>query len=74
MRGFLLEKEMHPLDILYDRCRDLSARVCSGNLKFIDAVDMAYSAADFAGLVDVYGDDLIQSLLADAFSGARTAA
>jgi hypothetical protein len=30
---------------------------------------MAYSAADYAGLVDRYGDDVVQIILADAFGG-----
>lgn len=61
-----------PLTILADRCATLAARVRRRELPFIDAIDMAYSAADFAGLVDCYGDDRIQALLADAFMGCRT--
>jgi len=41
--------------------------VLSGQLSFIDAVDIAYSAADWSGLVDRYGDDVVQLVLADAF-------
>ena len=36
-------------------------------MPFIDGVDMAYSAAELAGLVCRYGDDLVQSVLALAF-------
>jgi hypothetical protein len=36
-------------------------------LPFIDAVDFAYSAADFAGLVQQHGDDEIQKIIAAAF-------
>jgi hypothetical protein len=36
-------------------------------IEFLDAVDMAYSAAEFSGLVSRYGDDLVQATLALAF-------
>jgi hypothetical protein len=51
---------VHPLDLLHDCCLTLADRVEVGDLPFIDAVDLAYSAADFAGLVDRFGDDLVQ--------------
>ncbi len=60
-----------PLAILSDRCATLADRVRQREISFIDAVDMAYSAADFAGLVESYGDDKIQAVLADAFRGCR---
>jgi len=59
-----------PLDLLFERAADLADRTISGNLRFIEAVDMAYSAADWSGLVDRYGDDVVQLVLADAF-GSR---
>jgi hypothetical protein len=61
----------NPLTLLLDRCRTLAGRVKNGDLPFVEAVDFAYSAADFAGLVDRYGDDQVQSVLADAFMGCR---
>jgi hypothetical protein len=33
---------------------------------------MAYSAADFAGLIEAHGDDQIQAVLAAAFMGSRS--
>jgi hypothetical protein len=60
-----------PLAILFERCTTLAERVRERRLSFIDAVDMAYSAADFAGLIESYGDDRIQAVLADAFMGCR---
>jgi len=60
-----------PLALLLERCRTLAARVADGELAFIDAIDMAYSAADWSGLVDRYGDDVVQLVLADAFIGCR---
>jgi hypothetical protein len=61
---------INPLDLLHERCRTLVSRVQAGELPFIEAVDFAYSAACFAGLVDCYGDDAIQQVLARAFVGA----
>jgi hypothetical protein len=55
------------LDLLLERSRTLAARVRSGEIEFIDAVDMAYSAAEFSGLVGRHGDDLVQATLALAF-------
>jgi len=56
------------LELFAIRCSELADRVVGGNLSFIDAVDMAYSAADFAGLVEVAGDDAIQKIMFAAFS------
>lgn len=62
---------VHPLDLLYERSCTMAERVLAGQVDFIDGVDACYSAADWAGLVDHYGDDLIQSILAEAFMCAR---
>jgi hypothetical protein len=61
----------HPLELLADGCKSLAGRVKNGDMGFVEAVDFAYSAADLAGLIDNYGDDLIQDVLAIAFMGAR---
>ncbi len=65
-------KAAHPLDFLFDRATALAGRARDGDLPFIDAVDMAYSAAEWSGLVDRFGDDVVQLVLADAFLGARS--
>jgi len=62
---------IHPLDLLFDRAATLAQRARAGGLPFIEAVDMAYSAAEFAGLVDSYGDDEVQKVLAEAFADGR---
>jgi|RhiMetdeSRZDD1v2_1073273.scaffolds.fasta_scaffold92059_5 hypothetical protein len=62
---------IHSLDLLHERCLILADRVEVGELPFIDAVDLAYSAAEFAGLVHIFGDDLIQDVMADAFVRCR---
>lgn len=59
--------------IFSERCRTMAARVRDKQIPFIEAVDFVYSAADFAGLIDGYGDDRIQTIIADAFMGARNA-
>jgi hypothetical protein len=59
-----------PLELLFERANALAERIKDGSLPFIEAVDMAYSAADWSGLVDRYGDDVVQMVLADAF-GSR---
>jgi hypothetical protein len=66
-----IARVVHPLDLLHERCLTLVDRVQAGELPFIEAVDFAYSAACFAGLVETYGDDAIQQVLARAFCGAR---
>ena len=60
-----------PLVLLLDRCKILAARVRDGDMSFVDAVDMGYSAADFAGLVTRYGDDRVQAVLVEAFMGVH---
>jgi hypothetical protein len=57
------------LDILFVRSCVLAQRVADGELAFLDAVDLAYSAADWAGLVQRVGDDAVQQILAEAFIG-----
>ena len=64
-----------PLDLLFERASTLADRVESGELPFLDAVDMAWSAAEFCGMVDRVGPDLVQHVLAAAkFMGARRCA
>jgi hypothetical protein len=49
------------------RCQTLAERVGCKQLSFVDAVDMAYDAAMWSGLVDALGDDLVQEAMARAF-------
>jgi hypothetical protein len=44
------------LALLLERSRTLAARVRVGEIEFLDAVDIAYSAAEFSNLVGRYGD------------------
>ena len=58
-----------PLGLLFERASILADRAKDGSLTFLDAVDMAYSAAEWSGLIDRFGDDVVQVVLADAFGG-----
>jgi hypothetical protein len=60
-----------PLDLLFERCCTLADRVDASELAFLDAVDMAWTAAEFAGTVDRVGPDQIQHVLACAFMHSR---
>lgn len=70
------------LEMLARRAGELADRVAAGDLAFIDAVDMAYSAAVWAGLPEaidkaelvtnnITGEDVVQATLAAAFANAR---
>ena len=60
------------VELLAIRAAELADRVSAGQLGFIDAVDMAYDAAVFAGLVETIGDYAIQKVLAAAFGRVGT--
>ena len=57
-----------------DRCKLLADKVRAGQLPFIDAVDMAYSAATWSGIIDRYGDNAIQQVMASVFMGLNRVA
>lgn len=74
------------LELLALRSFDLADRVATGEMDFIDAVDLAYSAAiwanlpsaiDKSGLIDrnivgsPCGDDVVQATIAAAFDTVR---
>ena len=61
---------MRQLELLALRCCDLAERVEAGTIGFIDAVDMAYSAAVWSGLVESVGDDAVQKIMFAAFATA----
>jgi hypothetical protein len=49
-------------------CRMTAA---TGQLHFLDAVDIAYEAALWSGLVKTVGDDIVQGVLSAAFANPR---
>jgi hypothetical protein len=59
------------LEILAVRSLELADRVAAGQIGFLDAVDLAYEAAVWAGLRESVGDDVIQATMAAAFANAQ---
>lgn len=62
------------LEILALRSLELADRVAAGEVKFLDAIDVAYEAALWSGLTETVGDDIVQATLAAAFANARAPA
>jgi hypothetical protein len=56
------------LELLAIRASELADRVSAGQIGFLDAIDMAHSAAEWSGLTERVGDDQIQKLLAASFA------
>jgi hypothetical protein len=71
MTRALLEYRTRQLEILALRSLELADGVAAGEIAFLDAVDIAYEAAAWAGLIDAVGDDVVQATLAAAFANAR---
>jgi hypothetical protein len=61
------------LEILALRSLELADRVAGGEIKFLEAVDVAYEAALWSGLIEIAGDDVVQATIA-AFANARAPA
>jgi hypothetical protein len=59
------------LEILALRSLELADRVAEGEIPFLDAVDVAYEAATWAGLTETVGDDIVQATMAAAFANAK---
>jgi hypothetical protein len=59
------------LEILAIRAMELAGQAAAGQLRFLDAVDIAYEAALWSGLVKTVGDDIVQGVLSAAFANAR---
>lgn len=59
------------LEILSLRSLELADRVAAGEVAFLDAVDVAYEFAVWAGLTETVGDDIVQTVLAEAFRNVR---
>jgi len=61
----------HPMDIFCERCEARAYLVEIGDLAFLDAVDALQADAEFDGLIDQFGQQIIQQIMAAAFGGAR---
>jgi hypothetical protein len=59
------------IDLFGARCHQLAERVSAGVIPFVEAVDLAYSAAVWSGLSDCVGDDAVQNIMANAFMGIQ---
>jgi hypothetical protein len=66
-----LAKRKAQLELFAVRCLQFADAVAEHRMAFLDAVDMAHSAAVWADLVDDLGDDLIQATMAAAFANAK---
>jgi hypothetical protein len=66
-----LDQTSRQLEILAVRSLELAERVGAGEIAFLDAVDVAYDGAVWAGLNDIVGDDVVQAVLAEAFRTVR---
>ena len=53
------------------RSFDFADRVETGEIKFLDAVDVLYDSAVASGLVDNVGDEVVQAAMAVAFATVR---
>lgn len=62
------------LELFEERCRLLAARVRAGDIGFIEAVDLAASAAEWSGLAAAVGYDRCQSIMAVAFMASQRGA
>jgi hypothetical protein len=65
------EGQSQQLELLALRSFQLADRVASGELQFLDAVDVAFDAAIASDLADSVGYDVIQTVLAAAFERVR---
>jgi hypothetical protein len=65
------QQNARQLDLLTARCRQLAEKVDNGIIGFTDAVDTAYSAAEWSGMVELHGDDVVQEVMARAFMARR---
>jgi hypothetical protein len=59
------------LEILAIRSFELAERVEVGEVEFLDAIDVAYDAAYWSGLVESVGNNIVQTILHEAFRKVR---
>jgi hypothetical protein len=58
------------LQVFYLRSLEMAERITHGKMPMNEGVDFLYSAAQWAGLTEKYGDDEIQGILAKALIDA----
>ena len=64
----MIEFAERKLAVFARNCRLLAERVAIGQLRLVDAADMLQSAAELSGLSDIVGADVVQRIMADAFT------
>jgi hypothetical protein len=64
-------RELRQLLLLTSRAGELADRVAAGELRLVDAVDVAHDAAVASGLTDAVGPDIVQAVLAGCFAHVR---
>jgi hypothetical protein len=62
------------LAILTARAVEMAERVRNNQIALRDAADVLQDAAEWSGLVDAVGNDVIQGILHGAFANARVSA
>lgn len=63
--------QSYQLDLFGSRCAELVQRINFGAIGFVDAVDIAWEAAVWSGLVDGAGPDRVQEIMRTHFMGVR---
>jgi hypothetical protein len=53
------------------RCLEIADRVAANEIAFLDAIDLLYEGARWGGLVESFGDDIVQATMAAGFANAR---
>jgi hypothetical protein len=83
-KTFQQKRVQRQLEILALRSLELADQAAAGQIPFLDAIDLAYEAAlwaglpnaiDTSGLIDrnnISGDDIVQATIAAAFANARS--
>lgn len=66
-----IEFRRRKLSVFARNCELFAERVAAGQIRLIDAADMLQSAAELSGLCQVAGDDLVQEVMAAAFTGKQ---
>lgn len=62
------------LQIFYVRSLEMAERMTGGRMPLHDGVDMLHSAAEWSGLIEKYGNDRIQAIMAKAIIEASMGA
>jgi hypothetical protein len=60
------------IELFAIRTSELADRVAHNEIDFLDAVDMAASAAIWSGLADAIGIDATQKIMAAAFANSNS--